>query len=170
MIRLHPNAKRSMHPTHSAAFIGPIADYLTRGHHLNNTPVGPRSPYMKLVRLDGKILLLGVTVEYLTSFHTIEDVVSNFPVRVHVAEPLTFTVIDPEGNEFEVSTFCQSPEVGRTRKTLEMESYLREKTVIREFPMGGAPVKLIGAKKLHDILMALYYERGITMYNPASSQ
>ena len=36
-IRLHPKAKRSMHPTHSAAFIGPLADFLTEDHHLDST-------------------------------------------------------------------------------------------------------------------------------------
>ena len=163
-IRIHPSAKRSMHPTHSAAFIGPMADYLTKDHHLDNTPVGPGSPYMKLTHVGGRILLLGVTLEYLTNFHTIEDVIPDFPVKVYLAQPLTFKVIDPEGNEFEVSTFCHCPEVSKTRQTLKMEPYLRENNVFNEFPVGRALVKLIEAKKLHDTLLSLY-ERGITMYN-----
>jgi len=165
VIRLHPHAKRSMHPTHPAAFIGPLADYLTKDHHLDSVPVGHRSPYQKLTQVNGTILLLGVTVEYLTSFHTIEDVIPNFPVRVYLPEPLTFSVIDPEGNKFEASTFCQCPEAGKLRQTLKMEPYLRENNVFSEFNLGRGIVKLIDAKKLHDTLMDLY-ERDITMYNP----
>ena len=167
VIRLHPQAKRSMHPTHSAAFIGPLAGYLTKDHHLDNTPVGPRSPYFKLTQVGGSILLLGVTLEYLTNFHTIEDVIPNFPVRVYLPEPLTFTVIDPERNEFEVNTFCQCPETGKMRQTIKMEYYLRENNVFNEFQVGRGLSKFIDAKKFHYTLMALY-DRGITMYNPGS--
>jgi aminoglycoside 3-N-acetyltransferase len=163
MIRCHPLAKRSLHPTHSAAFIGPRADFLTKDHHLDKTPVGRRSPYKRLAEIGGKILLLGVTVEYLTSFHTIEDVVPNFPVKVYLPEPLTFNVIDAMGIAIEVSTFCHCPMTGKTRETLKMEPYLRVKEVFREFSLGRASVKLIDAAKLHETLLALY-DRGITMY------
>lgn len=165
MIRLHPQAKRSLHPTHSAAFIGPHADYLTKNHHLDNTPVGPRSPYLKLMDLNGKILLLGVTLEYMTNFHTIEDLIPDFPARVYLPEPLTFNVIGHEGNEFKVKTFCHCPETGKMRQTLKMEPYLRENNVFNEFRVGKALVKLIDANKLHNLLMVLF-KRGITMYHP----
>jgi len=164
VIRLHPRTERSMHPTHSATFIGSMAGYLTKDHHLDNTPVGPRSPYFKLTKIDGSILLLGVTVEYLTSFHTIEDVIPDFPIKVYLPEPLAFTVIDPERNEFEVSTFCQCPETGIKRQTIKMEPYLRESNVYSEFRVGRGITKLIDAKRFHHTLLRLY-ERSITMYN-----
>jgi aminoglycoside 3-N-acetyltransferase len=167
IIRLHPQAKRSMHPTHSAAFIGPLADYLTKDHHLDNTPVGSRSPYLKLTQVGGKILLLGVTVEYLTNFHTIEDVVPNFPIRVYLPEPISFTVIDTEGNEFEVSTFYHCPEKAKLRQGSKMVSYLRKNNVFSEFDIGRGIAKLIDAKKFHDTLLTLC-ARGITMYKPTN--
>jgi len=125
-IRKHPEAKRSLHPTHSASFIGPLADYLAKDHHLDNTPVGPNSPYMKLVRSNGKILLLGVTLEYLTNFHTIEDITPDIPVKVYLDNPLIFKVLDQKGQELGITTCCQCPEAGKKRQCIKMESYLVE--------------------------------------------
>jgi aminoglycoside 3-N-acetyltransferase len=102
-IRKYPGAKRSLHPTHSAAFIGTNADYLVKDHHLDNTPVGPNSPYMKLVNLEGKILMLGVSLEHLTNFNTIEETIPNFPIKVFLDDPLTFKVIDQQGMQMEVT-------------------------------------------------------------------
>ena len=74
-IRQLPGAIRSLHPTHSATFVGPWAQELTAEHHNDETPVGPHSPYRKLAAMKGKILLLGVTLEYLTqlSYHRGRD-------------------------------------------------------------------------------------------------
>lgn len=164
-IRNQPNAKRSMHPTHSVAFVGPMSDFLVSDHHLDNTPVGVNSPYFKLTKINGKILLLGVTLEYLTSFHTIEDVAPNFPVNVYLDSPLIFTVIDQLGNVLEVSTYCHSPEVGNTRQCIKMEPYLKKNMVLKETKLGNASVKLLDAKLLHTILLRLL-KKGITMYSP----
>jgi aminoglycoside 3-N-acetyltransferase len=71
--RKRPEAKRSLHPTHSVAAIGPMADDLLKDHHLAKTPCGPDTPYYRLAQSGGKVLLMGVDLENCTLFHTGEE-------------------------------------------------------------------------------------------------
>lgn len=65
---------RSLHPTHSCAARGFKADEITRDHYLDNTPVGPNSPFMKLANMGGKILMLGDVNNHNTFMHGIEEI------------------------------------------------------------------------------------------------
>ena len=64
---------RSIHPTHSTAALGPKADYMTRWHHLGETPCPPHSPFGRLAAVDAGILLLGVGFESCTAIHCWEE-------------------------------------------------------------------------------------------------
>jgi aminoglycoside 3-N-acetyltransferase len=66
-----PEAKRSMHPTHAYAAIGPLADFLT-GEHLDLLTFDVRSPLGKLAQLGGYVLLLGVGMRVNTAAHVAE--------------------------------------------------------------------------------------------------
>jgi|LSQX01.3.fsa_nt_gb aminoglycoside 3-N-acetyltransferase len=164
-VRTTPKALRSLHPTHSASFLGPNAAFLVEDHHLDNTPIGGRSPYRRLVDIGGKIVLLNVTLEYLTNFHTIEDEVENFPFKVYLDEALTFNVTDTEGNAFEVKTYCHCPEMGKKRQCMKMRPYLLGNNVMKEAKLGSGTVTVLDAPKLHATLLDLY-RKGITMYSP----
>jgi len=166
-IRKHPEAKRSLHPTHSAAFTGPSAEYLVKNHHLDNTPVGPNSPYMKLVNLEGKILMLGVSLEHLTNFNTIEETIPDFPVKVFLDDPLTFKVIDQQGMQSEVTTYCRCPEVGKKRQSNKMEPLLIKRGVLRKKKLGHGDIRILNAKLLHEALLDLY-DKGITQHCPGA--
>jgi aminoglycoside 3-N-acetyltransferase len=163
-IRKHPDARRSLHPTHSAAFIGPRAEYLVKNHHLDDTPVGPNSPYMKLVNLEGKILMLGVSLEHLTNFNTIEETIPDFPVKVFLDDPLTFKVTDQRGRQLQVTTYCRCPEVGKKRQSNKMEPLLINRGVLRKEKLGHGDIRILNAKLLHEVLLDLY-DRGITQYS-----
>jgi len=165
-IRTHPKALRSLHPTHSASFIGANAAFLVKDHHLDNTPIGRHSPYRKLVDIGGKIILLNVTLEYLTNFHTIEDEVDDFPFKVYLDNPLTFNVTDNEGNTSKITTYCHCPEMGKKRQCIKMRPYLLDNNVMKEAKLGNGIVSVLDANKLHATLLRLY-QKGITMYSPA---
>lgn len=66
-----PGLRRSLHPTVSAAAVGPDAHQLTQGHELAHG-LGESSPQARLYELDGHILLLGVTHSNNTSLHLAE--------------------------------------------------------------------------------------------------
>ena len=69
--RLHPNARRSEHPSHPIAALGPLAEPLTVGHR--GSPFGPDGPLARLLSLDAVILLLGVGWEAATLLHLVEE-------------------------------------------------------------------------------------------------
>lgn len=66
-----PGLRRSLHPTVSAAAVGPSAQRLTEDHELAHG-LGESSPQARLYDLDGHILLLGVTHSNNTSLHLAE--------------------------------------------------------------------------------------------------
>lgn len=74
VLRLRPNAVRSLHPTHSVAAIGNRAAEFCAGHEHDSSPCSPTSPYGKLIDWNGKVVLLGVDLTRCTFFHCLEEV------------------------------------------------------------------------------------------------
>lgn len=73
VLRLRPDAKRSLHPTHSVAAVGARAEEFVAGHESDTTPCSPTGPYGKLIDWCGKVLLLGVDLTRCTFFHCLEE-------------------------------------------------------------------------------------------------
>lgn len=86
---------RSLHPTHSVCAIGKNAIELTKDHYKDDTPVGPNSPYRKMMDFNGKILMLGCGLEPNTFMHGVEEV-GGAPYVL--GEPKTFELTDANGN------------------------------------------------------------------------
>jgi len=71
-----PETIRSIHPTHSAAGVGPLAAELLAGHVDQPTAIGPESPWGRLAKLErGYLLFLGCDQDRNTLLHTAEDLV-----------------------------------------------------------------------------------------------
>jgi aminoglycoside 3-N-acetyltransferase len=164
-IRQLDRAVRSLHPTHSATFVGPSARYLTAEHHRDETPAGPHSPYRKLASMGGKILLLGVSLEYLTSFHTIEDEVERFPFQVYKPGRKRFRVVTAEGDELTLDVCVHNPDTARLRQCIKMEPHLLAEGVMVRGAVGNGEAIVLDASRLHDTLRRLC-QRGITIYAP----
>jgi aminoglycoside 3-N-acetyltransferase len=164
-IRQLPGAVRSLHPTHSATFVGPCARDLTVEHHWDETPVGPHSPYRKLVAIGGKILLLGASLEYLTSFHTIEDEIAPFPFQIYKPGRKRFRVLTPEGHELTLYSRLHSTATARLRQCIRMEPHLLAAGVMSKKAVGKGDAIVLDAKGLHEALYHLC-KHGITMYAP----
>jgi aminoglycoside 3-N-acetyltransferase len=67
---------RSLHPTHSVAALGTLADDLTSGHHLDDTPCSPNSPYGRATREDAHVLMIGIGLERCTAIHHAEEMIA----------------------------------------------------------------------------------------------
>jgi aminoglycoside 3-N-acetyltransferase len=67
---------RSLHPTHSVAALGKLAAELTAGHHLDDTPCSPNSPYGRATREDAHVLLIGIGLERCTAIHHAEEMIA----------------------------------------------------------------------------------------------
>ena len=70
-VRNYPGSIRSFHPTHSVAAIGKLSNELTKDH-LASSPLGIDSPFHRLAKLGGYIMLLGVDHRASSLIHTSE--------------------------------------------------------------------------------------------------
>ena len=145
--------------------MGPAAQGLTAEHHKDATPVGPHSPYRKLATMRGKILLLGVSLEYLTSFHTIEDEIECFPYQIYEPGRKRFRVLTPQGEELTLYVRLHRAETARLRQCIKMERHLLAAGVMVKGPMGKSEAILLDAYGLHEALYRLC-QHGITIYSP----
>jgi len=93
--RRRPNTLRSIHPTHSVCAVGPQARDILRFHHLDHTPVGPRSPFHLLAEREGRILMIGCGLCPNTSMHGVEELVE--PPYLFEPDSATFQIILPSG-------------------------------------------------------------------------
>ncbi len=85
--------KRSMHATHSCCAYGKYADEITSGHERDITPVGENSPFAKLPKYNGKILMLGCGTRCNTLMHGVEETVEN-PYCINRENPIEYTLRD----------------------------------------------------------------------------
>ncbi|MCB9436032.1 MAG: aminoglycoside 3-N-acetyltransferase [Anaerolineales bacterium] len=87
-LRTRPNAHRSLNPGASMAAVGAQAQWLTQDHPLQYG-YGQGSPLAKLVKLEGKVLILGSPLQHLTLIHHAEHL-ANIPDKhiVHYSVPI----------------------------------------------------------------------------------
>lgn len=97
--RKMPGVIRSLHPTHSVCAWGRLSGEITADHALDDTPVGEHSPFRKLPRYGGKILMLGCKVHSLTFMHGVEEIACS-PYCL-TKERFPFTLTDGEGKVVE---------------------------------------------------------------------
>jgi aminoglycoside 3-N-acetyltransferase len=143
-LRLRQEAYRSLSPTHSVAAIGKHACELTTGHEDCWTPCGYGSPYYRLCRRGGHILLLGVTLESNTTFHTVEEVVG---VSYHLQPlPTACTMKDADGNEMERKVMLH--DWGTRRRFSVLEPALLAEGIMKSGRIGHAHSWLIDAARL----------------------
>ena len=92
-----PGVVRSLHPTHSCCAVGRNAEFLTRDHGLDRTPVGAHSPFARLPMVGGKILILGSNPNANTSLHGVEETAEPEYLFDRTA-PVVYSVTDADGN------------------------------------------------------------------------
>lgn len=113
VFRRQQGVVRSLHPTHSAAAIGPNTSDLLVGHENDHTPCGEHSPFARLPRLGGRILFLGCDMSVNTSMHAMEEQV--MPPYLLQDEPVDFILTDGRGRQVTSSVRCHNFEGYRQR-------------------------------------------------------
>ena len=146
-----PAARRSRHPTHSVAAIGPATDWLIAGHENGATPCAADSPYGRLAGAGGFILLLGVTYDSNTSLHMVEELAG---VPYHLQDkPAPARVARADGAWEEIPTrlhLCRWE-----RDFPRVEPLLLEAGGQRTGMVGEARSRLIDARAMRDLLVPL---------------
>jgi aminoglycoside 3-N-acetyltransferase len=140
-VRTRPGAVRSRHPQASCAAVGSRAAHIVSEQPLGFA-FGRRSPFGRLVDLDGRILLVGVGHERNSSLHHAETLTSRprlmlrrFPV-----------LLDGE------RVWCEALDVGHDDGTLfpVVGREFEERTGITGVSVGAARVVLLAARPLVD--------------------
>lgn len=141
-----PGALRSCHPTHSVVAIGKDAQYYTATHHLDPTPFGKESPYYKIIKNKGKILLFGATMNNLTMVHAVEDALgTKHPVKdIYSKNFFKINCITQTGESVTVTTPYHNPWRSIFRRDIMLEDGM-SKGYIRRFKLGDGYVTVIDA-------------------------
>ncbi len=104
-VRRYKLAKRSLHPTKSVATIGEIAEDILSEHHLDIYQFGSKSPFVKLLNYNVKVIGLGSPMSYLSMVHTVEDICPNeYPKKINEDVIYGKVCIDENKNEIVVKT------------------------------------------------------------------
>ena len=170
VFRTSDGVVRSYHPTEPVAAWGAKAYEYIKDHTTKNTPYHWDSPYGKLIQHGGKILYIGVTLDNAgTHLHTLEDAL-DVGVPVYYSKEFKLQVIDYEGNEMMVTTKVHNPEYSKKRRCDELLPMFLQEGVYSEVMIGKAKTLVFDAKKMFDVMVTSFTDRGITMYNPEGTR
>lgn len=161
-----PGVIRSAHPTEPVAALGPDAQWLTEGHFNEPTPYTKDSPFARIYNKNGKILYLGVSLDNAgTNLHTLEDAV-DFKYPVYADEWFEFTIVDVQGKSHQTKTRVHNPEFSKKRRCNELLPLFEAHAVAQKVKIGEADAWLFDGKKMFELMLSAYQEKGITMYTP----
>jgi len=111
-VRRHKLAKRSLHPTKSVATIGKLADSVINEHHLDSYQFGVKSPFVKLLDYDVKVIGLGAPMSYLSMVHSVEDSYHNeYPKKINEDTVYEKICINENKNKVVVKTLVHDLKV-----------------------------------------------------------
>jgi aminoglycoside 3-N-acetyltransferase len=157
---------RSFHPTDPIAAMGPLADYYTNSHFAQLTPYNENSPFRKLCEKNGKILMLGTTLNgACTNLHTLEDAV-DFIFPVYDSQIFEVKMRDEKGNETTMKTKVHNPVYSVKRDCDALKPMFEKEGVLVSGIIGEAQSMLIDAKRMLEVMVKNYNEKGVTMYTP----
>lgn len=129
---------RSVNPTHSVCAKGRLAHTLTVRHYMDNTAVGPHSPFMLLPLYGGKLLFIGDILESCTFMHGVEEIL-NPP---YIRQTKTSFIVNGEKREYVINdTYGWGSEFQRIQ-------YILESPDIRKGKLLSADAYLIDARAL----------------------
>ena len=147
-------SKRSLSPTHSVVALGARVDFYLGEHHLSETPFTDKSPYFKIIKEGGKILMFGASLKNLTFNHVIEDMIGEelFPVHVYDPERFQIELINEFGEKTTGTFRAHSHRSGRLRDSAEIMDRVRNLTSTHIYSLGCGEVILMDAR---DVCMCL---------------
>lgn len=132
---------RSIHPTHSAAGVGPLAEELMAGHLDQPTAIGPDSPWGRVAQLDhGYILFLGCDQDRNTLLHTAEDIVEGAYLQTLVRD---YYDTDRERRTLTMERFP-----GPHRDFIQLDRLFAEAGAMRVGRIGNAVCRLMKASEI----------------------
>lgn len=157
---------RSFHPTDSVCAKGPLAEFYTNSHFGQLTPYNECSPFRKLCEKRGKILMLGTTLNgACVNLHTLEDAVE-FKYPVYDSQIFEIKMIDAEEKVSVMKTKVHNPDYSAKRNCDALKPMFEKEGVLVNGRVGEAKTMLIDARRMLEVMIKNYNEKGICMYTP----
>ncbi len=166
LFRQMSGVKRSFHPTDPVCAFGSEAEFFTNTHFGEITPYTENSPFRKLCTKNGKILMLGTTLNGAgTNLHTLEDAVE-FKYPVYYEKIFEVKMIDATGAVSTMKTKVHNPIYSAKRNCDALKPIFEKEKVLINGKIGEADTMLIDAQGMFDTMIAYYQQYGVTMYTP----
>jgi aminoglycoside 3-N-acetyltransferase len=153
--RQRTGVQRSLHPTHSITAIGARAEELLRDHELSPTPCGPGSPWGRIARSGGAILMLGVGTQPCTMFHGAEE---EAEPDARCTPPTPCRLVT-EAGERTVWLRLHGPYSGTLNDRAAMEPVLEAAGLLRRTQVGNSTLLRIDATGLWELSLSLLRAR-----------
>jgi aminoglycoside 3-N-acetyltransferase len=146
-----PGVLRSLHPSHSIAAAGPLAEKLCAAHELTDTPCGPGTPYQRMIHEDASVLMFGARMDAYTLFHTAEDA-AKVPY-LYLPEQCTLKIKAPDGSIRTVLMWRQDWTVPRS--FICKDTWLEQRGLLKRQKLGRAELLFIAhARAAHETIVA----------------
>jgi len=167
MFRTRYANMRSIHPTHSVAAYGAAAKILVSQHHLDSTPVSPRSPYGLMRDFPTTIMMIGVGLECCTAIHLPEEMIAPHIYLRPAEEAEAYECIDRHGASHRVWT---RRHLRLDRDFPKFGSVLEKKGLIKFGMIGDCSFAIVGQQDLIDVVSAaLDAEPRATLRHPETA-
>ena len=154
----HPQAHRSVHPTHSIAVFGDHdrAEAFIKDDRYQHSPASPNSSYGKIFDNDGYIMLVGVGHNRNTYLHCVEEII-NVPNRLSPNE-VPFKIRLKSGEIITGTTHYHLaegiPDVSANYP--KYEPAFRYHGCITDGFVGSAKTQLASARKMKEVVEMIY--------------
>ncbi|HSW55023.1 MAG TPA: AAC(3) family N-acetyltransferase [Ignavibacteriaceae bacterium] len=161
LFRITKGVKRSIHPTHSVCALGPLAEELTKQHHLSSTTLGVETPFGEMIKYKTIILGIGTKSQHsLTQLHAAEDIMGNdYPIPLYVGN-IPVKCVDESGETIVYNLRVKNPEYTFNKKTFYK---ILKKIRIRSWKYKGIPFYITRADAVTETVIQAA-KQGQTIY------
>jgi len=158
--RKSEGAMRSLHPTHSVAAWGKKAHHIIREHHKREA-LGVASPFNRLAKHGGKVLMIGVNFTRCSIIHVAESLAgAPYQMIFYPGYKCTTRMVTANGRRFQY-TPRENP--GDSANFGIVEEYMRSKGMLIEGKIGNAHSILASAQGIIDASLELLKEDGAAL-------
>lgn len=146
---------RSFHPTHSVIAIGENSQLYIENHEKSQTPFCSDSPYYKITKNEGQILMFGVGLNSITNFHVYEDILSeHLPFKVYAKKTYQVKAINGE-TKVTIHTKVHDMHMSAKRDCERARKHLISNGYITTYKIGDSEISLLDAKGLTVTLLQM---------------
>lgn len=153
----HPDAVRTLHPTHSMAVFGDrekVKEFINY-EGMADTPTNPNGCYGKLFAEDGYVLLIGVGQDKNTYLHCVEEMLDT-PCRL-TDYKVERTIIHKDGTEEKRFLYWFDDKIPDVSVYFpKFEEPFRHYGCIEDGYIGDAKVQVCSARKMYAVIEKIY--------------